>query len=146
MASPRKTGGRTPGAKASSKAPSSKAGDQDALDQDAILASLRALAVRLVGRLEGFETGGVPAEDRLLGRGDGLIDGFNALARTIVRIIDKERRIAATKDANPEAAPLDPEELDRRIAAELARIAARRRAAAGDAQDGAGSGAQGIPE
>jgi hypothetical protein len=68
-----------------------------------------------------------PEFERLLGRSDGVIDGFNTLALLVIRLIDKERESrGTTKKASPTSSRLDDEELDQRIAAELDLIAERR--------------------
>jgi hypothetical protein len=73
--------------------------------------------------------------DPLLGKG-GIIDGFVALAGIVVRIVDQERRLAASlssskSEASGSHAPgSDPGEqpLGRRVTLELDRLAARLRA------------------
>jgi orotate phosphoribosyltransferase-like protein len=67
--------------------------------------------------------------ERLLGRNDGVVDGINTLGQLVIRLIDKERESCDS----PEAAPVSVSkaayaELDRRLVAELDRIAERRRA------------------
>jgi len=75
-----------------------------------------------------------PEYERLLGRNDGVVDGINTLGQLVIRLIDKERESCDP----PEAAAVSVSkatyaDLDRRLLAELDRIAERRRA------DGAGT-------
>ena len=70
-----------------------------------------------------------PEYDRLLGRNDGVVDGINTLGQLVIRLIDKERESCDS----PEAASVSVSkaayaELDRRLVAELDRIAQQRRA------------------
>lgn len=62
----------------------------------------------------------------LLGGRDGIIDGFGKLARLIILLSDKEKESSgpSTSAANV-LDEFDDDELDRQIAAELDRIAAR---------------------
>ncbi len=81
------------------------------------------------------------AFERLLGRNDGVIDCFDTLVHLVIRIIDKEK-----ETREPSASPFafdenDEEELDRRIHAELDRIAERRRSAGDCEQHVEGSAA-----
>jgi hypothetical protein len=69
-----------------------------------------------------------PLYDRLLGKSDGVIDGFTALAQVVVRIVDQERQ-GLDFAAAPDLPEQDEQALGHRITAELARLAARRRAA-----------------
>jgi len=71
-----------------------------------------------------------PEYGRLLGRGDGVIDGFNTLAQLVIRLIDKERESRDPSQMviiNPPQ--IDEKEFDRRIEAELDFIAEQRRSA-----------------
>jgi hypothetical protein len=93
------------------------------------MTALRGIAMRLIGDLnniaEGHPKGGGSA---LLRKGDGVIDGLNKLSQLLVRIDGKGRPIAAkAAPANANTRPaLDKAELERRIAAEVDRIAAAR--------------------
>ena len=76
-----------------------------------------------------------PEYERLLGRNDGVVDGINTLGQLVIRLIDKERESCDS----PEAASVSVSkatyaELDRRLLAELDRIAERRRANRAGAQ------------
>ena len=81
-----------------------------------------------------------PEIARLLGRNDGVIDGFAALAQLVIRLFDKEKEAREQAKSALPGDEFDEEELDRRIAEELDRIAERRRAADGiesaERQDG----------
>ena len=71
-----------------------------------------------------------PAYERLLGRSDGVIDGFNTLALLVIRLSDKERESRGQAQKTSIDLPkIDEDELDRRIAAELDFIAQQRGAA-----------------
>ena len=71
-----------------------------------------------------------PGFDRLLGGNDGIIDGLAKLTQLVIRLSDKEREsLDAVQAAKRSAPKIDEQALDRRIADELARIAARRGAA-----------------
>jgi len=77
-----------------------------------------------------------PEYDRLLSHNDGVIDAFNTLALLVIRLHDKEKEHRDSSDlADPILDDSDEEELDREIAAELDRIAARQRAADSDPED-----------
>jgi hypothetical protein len=68
-----------------------------------------------------------PAYERLLGRSDGVIDGFNTLALLVIRLSDKERESRGQAQKTSIDLPkIDEDELDRRIAAELDFIAQQR--------------------
>jgi len=68
-----------------------------------------------------------PAYERLLGRSDGVIDGFNTLALLVIRLSDKERESRGqAKKTDIDLPKIDEEELDRRIMAELDFIAQQR--------------------
>jgi hypothetical protein len=68
-----------------------------------------------------------PAYERLLGRSNGVIDGFNTLTLLVIRLSDKERESRGhAKRANIELPKIDEDELDRRILAELDFIARQR--------------------
>jgi hypothetical protein len=68
-----------------------------------------------------------PAYERLLGRSDGVIDGFNTLALLVIRLSDKERESRGQPQKTSTDLPkIDEDELDRRIVAELDFIARRR--------------------
>lgn len=69
-----------------------------------------------------------PAYERLLGRGDGIINGFNTLALLVMRLIEKERESRASAKAKATAPPpqIDETELDRQILEELDLIAQAR--------------------
>jgi hypothetical protein len=69
------------------------------------------------------------AYERLLGRSDGIINGFNTLALLVVRLIDKERESRASAKKRPPAShpQIDETELDRQILEELDLIAQARR-------------------
>ena len=70
-----------------------------------------------------------PEYDRLLGRGDGVVDGIHTLGQLVIRLIDKERESCDSSEAAPVSVPkVTYEELDQRILAELDIIADRRRA------------------
>jgi len=73
--------------------------------------------------------------ERLLSKGQGVIDAFETLGLLVIRLIDKERE--SLEHANPQAVPtapyIDEVELDRRYREELDRIC-RRRESAGDGQ------------
>jgi hypothetical protein len=102
------------------------------------LSILRDLALRLVddlNRIAAGEAHGGDAKDCdsvLLRKGDGVIDGLNKLSQILVRIAGKGRHSAGDAEnadaaANANAVPaLDKAELERRIAAEVDRIAAAR--------------------
>jgi hypothetical protein len=112
------------------------------------LSILRDLALRLVddlNRIAAGEAHGGDAKDCdsvLLRKGDGVIDGLNKLSQILVRIAGKGRYSAGDAEnadaaananaANANAAnatastALDKAELERRIAAEVDRIAAAR--------------------
>jgi len=71
-----------------------------------------------------------PAYERLLGRSDGVIDGFNTLALLVIRLSDKERESRGqAKKTSIDLPKIDEDELDQRIAAELDFIAQQRGAA-----------------
>lgn len=90
------------------------------------LASLRRRAMRLVSGLDRIARGTAKdADDRLLGKSDGVIDGFNTLAQIIARIVDKERQSFGMADAPAASTRHDEQGLERRIADELDRIASR---------------------
>ena len=65
-----------------------------------------------------------PEYDRLLSKGQGVIDAFETLGLLVIRLIDKERE--SLEQANPGAtAPypkIDEADLDRRYREELDRI------------------------
>ena len=68
-----------------------------------------------------------PAYERLLGRSDGVIDGFNTLTLLVIRLSDKERESRGQANrANINLPKIDEDELDRRILAELDFIARQR--------------------
>jgi hypothetical protein len=107
------------------------------------LSILRDLALRLVDDLNRIAAGETHVDDAkdydsvLLRKGDGVIDGLNKLSQILVRIAGKGRHSAgdaenadAAANANSANAnavpPLDKAELERRIAAEVDRIAAAR--------------------
>jgi len=74
-----------------------------------------------------------PAYERLLGRSDGVIDGFNTLTLLVIRLSEKERESRRqAKRANIELPKIDEDELDRRILAELDFIARQKSAARSD--------------
>jgi hypothetical protein len=74
-----------------------------------------------------------PAYERLLGRGDGVIDGFNTLTLLVIRLSEKERESRGqAKRADIELRKIDEDELDRRILAELDFIARQKSAARSD--------------
>jgi hypothetical protein len=74
-----------------------------------------------------------PAYERLLGRSDGVIDGFNTLTLLVIRLSDKERESRGqAKRANIEPPKIDEDELDRRILAELDFLARQKSAARPD--------------
>jgi hypothetical protein len=76
-----------------------------------------------------------PEFSSLLGHRDGVIDGFGKLVRLVVLLSDKERESSApSQNAGSPFDEFDDDELDRQIAAELDRIAARH-AAEGIAED-----------
>jgi hypothetical protein len=100
------------------------------------MTALRGIAMRLIGDLNNIADGHPKGGDSaLLRKGDGVIDGLNKLSQLLVRIDGKGRPIAA-KAANantasaantkPAGTALDKAELERRIAAEVDRIAAAR--------------------
>jgi hypothetical protein len=66
-----------------------------------------------------------PAYERLLGRSDGVIDGFNTLTLLVIRLSDKERE-SRGQAKRIELPKIDEDELDRRILAELDFIARQR--------------------
>jgi len=111
------------------------------------LGRLRRITMLLAGRLEKMipptkkKDPPPPKEDlppeyeRLLGRNDGVVDGINTLGQLVIRLIDKERESCDP----PEAAPVSVSkaayaELDKRLLAELDRIAERRRTGGAGAQ------------
>ncbi len=79
----------------------------------------------------------LPGYDRLLADGDGVVDAFHRNTHLVIRLHDKEQeRHGATDTTEPFFGDdIDEEELDREIAAELDRIAARQRAAGGPQPD-----------
>jgi hypothetical protein len=101
------------------------------------LAALRRTAMGLVARLEdsaGLAAAGTAEAAPLLGR-NGLIECFAALARIVIRIVEVERHApqAAAKTAAVPKTSATPKQSEasfgQRIAAELDRVAARRRQA-----------------
>jgi hypothetical protein len=70
--------------------------------------------------------------DRLLGRNDGVVDGFKTLAELIVRLFEMEHGRLDAANSDFEFNELDEEELDRRLTAELDRLARNRRSADAD--------------
>jgi hypothetical protein len=117
-------------------------------------ARLRNLAIRVAKHLERMlppEEGAAPPEhpapplppeyDRLLGRGAGIVDGVNTLSLLIMRLIEKERESRDPSKVAIFAFPtIDPDELDRRIAAGLDLIADQRREKAAGARTLPGPG------
>ena len=71
---------------------------------------------------------------RLLGKSDGVIDGFDTLVEAVVRIVDLERQARSGADGAA-LNPIDEQALEQRIADELDRVSARDRAAGGDPPD-----------
>jgi hypothetical protein len=68
-----------------------------------------------------------PAYERLLGRSDGVIDGFNTLTLLVIRLSEKERESRGQANrGNINLPKIDEDELDRRILAELDFIARHR--------------------
>jgi len=108
------------------------------VSQNAQLSILRDLALRLVEDLNRIADSNAHGGDAkecdsvLLRKGDGVIDGLNKLSQILVRIAGKGHYVAGdaeNADAAPNAnavSPLDKAELERRIAAEVDRIAAAR--------------------
>jgi hypothetical protein len=74
---------------------------------------------------EGKKLNAADDGDRLLAKSDGVIDGFNTLAQLVIRIIDKERQSFGLADDSSPPIRHDEQGLERRIADELDRIAAR---------------------
>ena len=94
------------------------------------LAEIRETAMTHISRLGKLSATDSDEEKRhLLGRTAGVIDGLNKIGQLVARVVDKERQLMASVDFD-EAELEDEAELDRRIADEIALIAARRRAAA----------------
>jgi hypothetical protein len=72
-----------------------------------------------------------PAYERVLGRSDGVIDGFNTLTLLVIRLSDRERKSRGqAKKTGIDLPKIDEDELDRRILAELDFIARQRGSAA----------------
>ncbi len=95
-----------------------------------------ALALDLAGQLlkQLTEMAKNPSEEeanRLLGKNDGLIDGFNSLSAALARVLDR----APDPNSNMGGAIPDDQEIHQRIAAELDRIAARARAHGNDSEN-----------
>jgi len=68
-----------------------------------------------------------PADyDRLLGRHGGVVDGFRTLADLILRLTELEQKRRAHPQSSPDFTEDDEEDLDRRIADELDRLAEQR--------------------
>jgi hypothetical protein len=72
-----------------------------------------------------------PEFEQLLGRNKGVIESFGTLVGLVIRLVEKEREAAAPGANDLDFTEEDEDELDRRIQAELDRIAERRRAAGG---------------
>jgi hypothetical protein len=64
--------------------------------------------------------------DRLLGRHGGVVDSFRTLADLILRLTELEQKRFGTSQFSPTFTEDDEEDLDRRIADELDRLAERR--------------------
>jgi orotate phosphoribosyltransferase-like protein len=111
------------------------------------LGRLRRITMQLAGRLEKMipstkkKDPPAPKEElppeyeRLLGRNDGVVDGINTLGQLVIRLIDKERESCDSPEAASVSVPKATyAELDRRLVAELDRIAQQRRANGAGAQ------------
>jgi hypothetical protein len=72
-----------------------------------------------------------PEFEQLLGRNKGVIESFGTLVGLVIRLVEKEREAGTAGDDDLDFTEEDEDELDRRIHAELDRIAERRRAAGG---------------
>jgi hypothetical protein len=129
--------GRKPATRAKNGATPGLAGLAASQRRD--LAALRRLAMRLAARLDHVgEDGALAPPERLLGKSDGIVDGFDALAQAIGRIVDKERQSFAAdlaQSSDPQGVPSDEQAIEHRIADELDRIAARGGAAKGAGTD-----------
>ena len=106
-------------------------------------ARLRAIAMRLADALDRKAKGEAAApskeqeqekqkeqiEIQLLAKNDGIIDGFNTITQIVSRIAEQERQsfglVEAQSRTQREPEPYDEQALERRIIAELDRVAAR---------------------
>jgi hypothetical protein len=103
------------------------------------LAAIRERAMRLLARLDRIAEGdGKPDETDagLLGKG-GVIDGLNTVSLILTRVIDRERKSFGGDQPSTTDPIADEQEIERRILAELDRIAARQRPPGGDPPGGA---------
>ncbi len=109
--------------------------DKLAKKQRSDLAKLRLMAMKLVEGLDRIALGKAGEPDgHLLGKSDGVIDGFNTMAQIVSRLIDKERQTFNLADDQSATLTASEPGIDRRIADELDRIASR-----GGAPRGAGT-------
>jgi hypothetical protein len=117
-----------------SPAPLDAARKRASPEPDPFILSLE-LATKLLEQLHRFaDDSSLGDTSMLLGKNDGLIDGFNSLSAALARVLDRDpKRADDTKPQTGGAVP-DDQEIRQRITAELDRLAARGRAR-GDGSD-----------
>jgi hypothetical protein len=97
------------------------------------LAITRNTAMQLIGGLKRLAADkGKPADEKLLGKHGGVIEAFSTVAQLLTKVVDKERQ-GLVLDQKAGARPMITisewdEGIEKRIADELNRIAARKQA------------------
>ncbi len=99
--------------------------------QRAELATLRAQAMQMVPSLHLLANGGTPdpADDKLLGRIRGVIDGLNTLSLIVTRVIDRERKPFGDAQPDDTEPTMNGREIERCIIDQLDRLLAAEREA-----------------
>jgi hypothetical protein len=121
---------RSRAAKARRRAASSSAASALAAAHRRNLATLRREVMWWIRELNKIPKSGVKSGtvDKLLGRNDGIFDALNLGVQMLLRLIDKEQQLYGLAGSFDPVPRLEGEGLDRRITAELDRIAADREA------------------